>query len=283
MASPVGPGGSESILNTLRQTRGRSQQSITRIASGNRFASAGDNPAANSISTRLRSQIAVLSQATQNAETGGNFVRVAEGGLSGISDLLARGRELSLQAANGTLGGAQRQSLNQELNAVTSEIDRITQSAQFNGQSLLNGNLAPNSANRVDIQVGSTSGPESRINLNVLESTSTQSLGIAGADISTSAGALQAASDFEQAQSRVNAARGQVGAVAGRLDSAMRGLGNTIGNLASAESSLSGTNLPQEITSLQQSVTQIQTSLRALGIQNRLSQDLVGRLLNTQG
>ncbi|MFQ5716592.1 MAG: flagellin [Nitrospinales bacterium] len=283
MVSPLSSGGSDRILNSLQQNRVNAQKSLTRIASSQRRAAAGDDPAGAAISARLRSEIRVLSQAAQNAETGGNFIRVAEGGLAAISDLLARGRELSIQAANGTLNPSQRQALAQELDSIKNETDRIAQSAEFNGQKLLDGSLASGSANRVDIQVGSTSGSESQINLNVIDDAGAQALGIDNADISSAESARQTLDVFERAQAKVVSMRGQVGTVANRLDSAATKLGTTVENLIQSDSQLSDANLPEEITSLRQNLVQIQTSIRVLGIQSRQNGQLVGRLLNTQG
>lgn len=274
--------GSDGILRALQKNRTDVQGSITRIASGKRIVSAGDDPTANSISEQLQSEIRVLSQGARNAEAGGNLLKSAEGGLSVISDLVTRGRELATQAANGTLNSEQRAVLTQELNSITGEIDRIAQSSEFNGQKLLNGNLAPDSSNRVDIQVGSGSGPENKISLNVVENAGTESLGLNNLDISTAEGASQAMDKFEQAGKTIAANRGQVGAAANRLNAAVSGISSTVENLARSNSELTDTNMPEEITKLQQNVSRIQASLNILGIQNRQAGQVVGRLLDTK-
>ena len=110
------------------------------------------------------------------------------GGLAGIADLVNRGRELAIQSRNGTLNDSQRQTLNQEFGQIQSEIDRLTGSLQFNGRNLLDASLGQN-ADPVNIQTGIGSGPDNQISLNVVESTSTESLEIADADISTTQGA----------------------------------------------------------------------------------------------
>ena len=97
--------------------------------------------------------------------------------------------------------------MNQEFTQVQSEIDRLT------------GSLEP-SADPVNIQAGSGSGASNQINLNVVESVTTESLGMGNANIYTSQGALQAIDDFERAAQTLNSARGQVGAVGNRLASA---------------------------------------------------------------
>jgi flagellin len=153
-----------------------------------------------------------MTQSVSNVESGDNFIRTAEGGLAVVSKLVNRVRQLAIQCSNGTLNDSQRETLSQELSQVHKEIDRLTGSLQFNDQNLLDGALRQNT-NPLNIQAGAESEPENQMSLNLVESTSAQSLGVDNADISTAQGALQAVDDFEQASQSLNAARGQVGAV----------------------------------------------------------------------
>lgn len=284
MANQVGLGGiNNSLLRSIENSRSKTSTSLAKIASGNRLTSAGEDPASNSLAKQIESEVTVLSQAVRNVDAGVNFANTAEGGLSTISDLITRGRELSVQASNGTLNDTQRQSLNQEFTAVRSEIDRITNSAQFNGQALLNGNLGANSQNQVNIQAGSGSGSENQIKLNVIENTSTQALGINTADISTADGARQAFSALDSAANKINETRGEVGALTNRLAVSSRVLGNSIENLSSAQNELTGTDIASEITKLQQSFNQTQVSIRALSLQNQQNSQATGRLLDIRG
>jgi len=283
MADSFNTSGLDNLFNIIQRNREGLGNSLARIGSGRRLQRAGDDPASNAISAQLRSEIRALTQTVRNADTGTNFVRTAEGGLSNIGGLVARGRELAGQAANGTLNDTQRQSLNQELGQVLSEIDRTAQSAEFNGQRLLDGSLSPGAASPVNIQVGSGSGPENQISLNVIDAVDTQSLGIGNADISTAGGALQALDQFGQATQTVNAARGQVGAVSNRLVIAGNNLGTTIENLTRSESNLGDTDIAAEVSNLQQSLARFETSIRALSIRNRQAERFSGGLLDTLG
>ena len=156
--------------------------------------------------------------------------------------------------------------MNQEFSQIQNEIDRLTGSLQFNGQNLLDGTLGQN-ADPVNIQAGAGSGPENQISLNVVESTSTQSLGIDNADISTAQGALQAVDDFEQASQTLNAARGQVGAVGNRLVSTSNSLNIQIENLTQSESGLADTDLAEEVSNLEPGLLRFETSIRSLASQ----------------
>jgi len=265
MVDPIS-GTFSQLLNTINRNRSGLQNSLERIASGRKLNRAGTDPAASALSAQLQSDISALTQSVKNVESGTNFVRTAEGGLAGVSDLVNRGRELAIQSSNGTLNDSQRQSLNQEFNQIQSEIDRLTGSLQFNGRNLLDGTLGQN-ADPVNIQAGTGSGPDNQISLNVVEDTSTQSLGIDSADISTTQGALQAIDSFEQASQTLSAARGQVGAVGNRLVSTANSLNIQVENLTRSESGLADTDLAEEVSNLQQGLLSFETSIRALSSQ----------------
>ena len=156
--------------------------------------------------------------------------------------------------------------MNQGFGQIQSEIDRLTGSLQFNGRNLLDGSLGQN-ADPVNIQAGIGSGPDNQISLNVVESTSTESLEIADADISTTQGALQAIDSFERASQTLNAARGQVGAIGNRLVSTANSLNIQIENLTRSESGLADTDLAEEVSNLQQGLLRFETSIRALSSQ----------------
>ena len=266
MVDPIS-GTFSQLLNTINRNRSGLQNSLERIASGRKLNRAGTDPAASTLSAQLQADISALTQSVKNVESGTNFVRTADGGLAGIADLVNRGRELAIQSSNGTLNDSQRQTLNQEFGQIQSEIDRLTGSLQFNGRNLLDGSLGQN-ADPVNIQAGIGSGPDNQISLNVVESTSTESLEIADADISTTQGApLQAIDSFERASQTLNAARGEVGAIGNRLVSTANSLNIQIENLTRSESGLADTDLAEEVSNLQQGLLRFETSIRALSSQ----------------
>src|SRR5690606_21711111 len=100
---------------------------------------AGDDAAGLAISENLKSQIRGLKQAERNAMDGISMIQVAEGGLSEVSNIMIRLRELAVQAASDTVGRTERKFLNVEYNQLLSEIDRIADMTQFNNTPLLNG------------------------------------------------------------------------------------------------------------------------------------------------
>jgi flagellin len=115
------------------------QTSIQRLSSGLRINSAKDDAAGLSIATRMTSQINGMDQATRNANDGISLAQTAEGALGQISDNLQRMRELSVQAANGTLSSDDRQGVQKEIVQLKNEIDRVSNQTSFNGTNLLDG------------------------------------------------------------------------------------------------------------------------------------------------
>lgn len=116
--------------------------SIQRLSSGLRINSAKDDAAGLSISERFTSQIRGLNQAARNANDGISLSQTAEGALGASNTILQRIRELAVQSANATNSASDRAALNQEVSQLTSELNRIAQTTQFNGQNILDGSTA---------------------------------------------------------------------------------------------------------------------------------------------
>lgn len=267
------------LLNSITRNQSGLQSNLSKVASGKRLINASVDPAGLAVSEKLRSDLAALSQAIKNTDASAGLLNVAEAGLSSISDLLIRGRELASQAASGTLGNTERQAINQEFQQIVAEIDRVSQSTQFNGQNLLNGDLAP-AAPPVEIQVGIGGTANDRMALNVIDATDSATLGIAGLDLSTAAGAQAALAPLDVAQQTVLSARSNAAALAGRLESVAASSRSAFVALTDAQSRIADADLVQEISDLGNALLRLETSIRALAIQNRQSADNVGRLLN---
>ena len=199
--------------------------------------------------------------------------------MSSISDLLIRGRELAAQAASGTIGDTERAALNVEFQQIVSEIDRLAASTEYNGQSLLNGDLAA-AAPAVELQVGIGGTALDRISLNVIEASDSTTLGIAALDISTAAGAQAALTPLDTAQQTVLGSRSSSAALASRLETVVSASRTSFQALTAAQSQIADADLAEEISNLGNALLRLETSIRALAIQNRESADNVGRLLN---
>jgi flagellin len=116
--------------------------SLQRLSSGLRINSAKDDAAGLAISERFTTQIRGLNQAIRNANDGVSFAQTAEGALSTAGDALQRIRELAVQSINDTNSSSDRQALNNEVQQLIAEVNRISTSTQFNGQNILDGSLS---------------------------------------------------------------------------------------------------------------------------------------------
>ena len=125
----------------LGQTGNALTSAIQRLSSGLRINSAKDDAAGLAISQRFTSQIRGLNQAVRNANDGISLSQTAEGALSSAGSILQRVRELAVQSANATNSASDRSALNAEVGQLTSELDRIAKTTQFNGQNLLDGSF----------------------------------------------------------------------------------------------------------------------------------------------
>ncbi|WP_036169388.1 flagellin [Massilia sp. 9096] len=129
------------------------QTSIQRLSSGLRINSAKDDAAGLAISSRMTSQINGMDQATRNANDGVSMAQTADGALSSSSDILQRIRQLAVQSSNASNTASDRAALQNEVTQSASELNRIAQTTQFNGQNLLDGSMGTAS-----FQVGANAG-----------------------------------------------------------------------------------------------------------------------------
>ena len=127
---------------TLQSNNNNVSRNLQKLSSGLRINRAADDAAGLAISEKMRSQIRGLDQATRNAQDGISLIQTAEGALNETHSILQRMRELSVQAANDTYTSQDRQNIQAEVDQLTSEIDRIAGTTQFNGKSLLDGSTS---------------------------------------------------------------------------------------------------------------------------------------------
>lgn len=125
----------------LKTAERRVSTAVERLSSGLKINSAGDDPAGMAISQKMKTQIRGLSRASDNAADGVSVIETAEGALTEVHSILNRMRELAVQAANDSNTEEDRQAIQTEIDSLTEEVDRIAETTEFNGVSLLNGNL----------------------------------------------------------------------------------------------------------------------------------------------
>lgn len=125
--------------NQLLGIEDRLSASIERLSSGLKINRASDNPSGMAISNKMKAQIDALDQAESNAANGISVVQIADGALNEVSSILQRIRELSVQAANGTNSYNDRQSMQDEVDELVKEVDRISSDTEYNTKKLLDG------------------------------------------------------------------------------------------------------------------------------------------------
>lgn len=146
-----------SSLNAWRNltgTDGSLGKSLERLSSGFRINRAADDAAGLAISEKMRAQIKGMNQAIRNAQDGISLVQTAEGALNEVHVILQRMRELSVQAANGTNTGADRNKIQSEMDELSSEITRITNTTRYNSKELVNGSMASDGTGALTFQIG---------------------------------------------------------------------------------------------------------------------------------
>ena len=225
----------------------RVQRSMERLSSGLRINRAADDPAGLAISERMKSQIRALDVLNRNAADGISLVQVAEGSLDSIGDLLIRMRELATQSLNGTLGDQDRTYLDQEFQSLREEIDRIGQSAEFNGINLLDGALG-----MMNLQIGVGSAGSGGLALDMSQDATAGGLGIDALDIlqATDASARAAIDGINAAIESVSSHRAVMGAHQNRLESIIRQNANLKENLSAANSRIRDVDIAAEMSEL---------------------------------
>ncbi|AQS07143.1 flagellin [Clostridium beijerinckii] len=136
-------------IRSMNSNSASASKSMQKLSSGLRINSAADDAAGLAISEKMRGQIRGLDQASSNAQDGISMTQTAEGALNETQSILQRMRELSNQAANGTNTTDDRGSIQDEMNQLTSEINRIGNTTEFNTQKLLNGGIGSTDGQKI--------------------------------------------------------------------------------------------------------------------------------------
>ena len=199
---------------TTNEVARETQESFSKLASGQRINKAADDAAGLGISEKLKAEIRSSRQANRNANDGLSLVQVAEGGLNETSGILSRMRELAIQASTDTLLDSDRVNSNMEYQALKLELDRIALATEFNGKKLLNG-----SAPKLDFQVGvGDDSADDHISYNSREVNATSAgLGVGSVSISSKYHAQNSLDAISHAINKVSGQRSMLGSVQSRL------------------------------------------------------------------
>ena len=174
-------------LNSLNSNNTTMQKSLAKLSSGLRINTAADDAAGLAISEKMRGQISGLDQASANADDAISLLQTAEGALDETTSILQRMRELAVEAASDTLTDSDRTDIQSEFSELTSEIDRIATTTQFNTKNLLDGSMSAASGACANVSTNSSllAGTVCTAAVTALSDTSGNSLGITCGDTVT--------------------------------------------------------------------------------------------------
>jgi flagellin len=254
----------------LSQTGKALSANFSRLSSGMRINTAGDDAAGLAISERMKSQIRSMSQAERNSNDGISLLQTAEGAMNENSGILVRMRELSMQSANGTLGQGERDALQTEFGQLTSEIDRIANVTQFNGRNLLDGS---NATFTFQVGINTTAGQDTidATMSNMKAATyGTNATDLTGLDISSSAGATAALTALDTAIDDTSTARAGLGATQNRLQVTVTNLQSARENLSAANSRIRDVDVAEESAAMTRNNILSQAGMAVLSQANQL-------------
>jgi len=218
----------------LAKTTAAMGSHIEKLSSGLRINRAGDDAARSAISSQMTAYEGGLKQASRNANDGISMIQTAEGAFGEMSNIVTRMRELAVQASNeGTMDSTERGYLDQEFQLLESELNRIVDVTEYNGQKLVNGGLSTG----VSYQVGMRNTSGDRISITVLDSGSTN-LGLDDDTLTTSSTSQAAITALDTALQTINTTRGTLGATQNRLEMTISNLGVMHENMAAGNSRL---------------------------------------------
>ncbi len=262
-----------SAMNANRQlgiTTGAQAKSSEKLSSGYKINRAGDDAAGLTISEKMRSQIRGLNKASDNAQDGISAIQSAEGALNETHSILQRMNELATQAANDTNTTSDRAAIKQEIDALTSEIDRIATTTQFNTQNLLDGNFKGK-----NLQVGALSGQAIKISI---ASMKVEDLGIKSVAVDSFGAAGATMTKVQGAISKVSAQRSALGALQNRLEHTIANLDNVSENTSSAESRIRDTDMAEEMVEYSKNNILAQAGQSMLAQANQSTQGVLSLL-----
>ena len=256
--------------NTNRQLgiiTNEQSKSTEKLSSGYRINRAGDDAAGLSISEKMRSQIRGLDKASSNAQDGISLIQVAEGALNETHSILQRMNELATQAANDTNTTTDRTAIQKEINALTSEISRISSTTQFNTMNLLDGQFSGK-----NLQIGALNGQKIHITIGAMNASS---IGVKNLDVTTFSKAGAAMSNIQKAIDKVSTQRSALGAVQNRLEHTIKNLDTTSENTSSAESRIRDTDMAKEMVSYSKNNILMQAGQSMLAQANQQNQGVL--------
>lgn len=227
------------ISRNLNKVVHNQSKIMMQLSSGYRINCAADDAAGLCISEKMRTQIRALNQASDNAQDGISLIQTADSALESIQSIIQRMRELSVKAANDTNQSIDRKSIQEEIDALTSEVTRTAESTQFNKKQLIDGSLA-DVTNGLNLQVGANAGQSINLKMNGAKASD---LGIENVDVSNYDNASNATDIYDAALKNVSKMRSRLGSYENRLEYTASNNENQAEILQAAESRIRDTDI----------------------------------------
>lgn len=258
---------------------------MTQLSTGQRINSAGDDASGLAITNRMTSQINGLGAAIKNANDAVSMMATAEGALDEVTDMLQRMRELAVQAGTGSMTSDDRTYLNTEFAALRSEIDRIADNTEWNGNTILNGTAGGTSASSVTFQVGVDGGQTIAVDFGNMTNTGSGKMAVIASDVisgttaaSGQSNATTAINNLDTAITSVSTQRSAFGAGSNRMEHAIDNLTNVKSNAEASRSRILDTDYAESTSELARTQIIQQAGTAMLAQANQLPQTVLALL-----
>ena len=257
---------------SLKKLGNEEVKTAAQLASGSRITKSSDDSAGLAISEKLKANIRSSQQANRNANDGIGMIQVAEGGLQESANILIRLRELAIQSASDTVGDTERSYTNLEYSQLKDELQRISQTTEFNDVNLLDG-----SSDKLEFQIGAGNDQfEDRIVYDPAKINSgIEALGMDGQSVDTKEGAQGSLESVDQAIKTVSGQRAELGALQNRLLTTSANLETSVENMSAANSRIRDTDYAEATAKNTQNNIMKQAGISVLSQANAAPQQAV--------
>jgi len=231
--------GAQRVLSNVRQDQERAQ---SRLSSGDRIFEAAQDPSGLAISEKMKSHIVSMDQAGRNSQEAVSLFQVAEGALDTIHGISGRLYELSIQAANDTMGNNERGLIDREFQTLKDEIRRISGSTNYNGRKLLD-----DSGQNYEMQVGIYNDKNERLNFDMGKILRKSNMfGAGNTSVGTKADAQRSIASLADMVQEVSSSRAEIGALSSRMMSSFQNNRVAHENLSSSRSKIRDADFASE-------------------------------------
>jgi flagellin len=260
----------------ISQTQNQLDNAVSRLSSGLRINNAWDDPAGLAVSERFRAQIASMTEAQRNANYNVNLLQTAEGALSVIDEKLIRMRALSIQASNGALTSIDRQALDTEFQQLKSEISRIANTTNYNGNTLLDGTYSGAGADGIKFHIGTYNVENEDYYYISLNPMTADALGLGSTDLLTTASAQTAIGSLDSAIESKDSERTRMGSFVERLQNTILNLQISRESASRSESQIRDADIAEEMSNFVRAQILMETGVAMLSQANMVPQIVAG-------